>query len=580
MPANTNLVLANPDFNSIEGSLKAFLRSQDRFKDYDFEGSNISTLVNLLAYNTYQNAFIANMAASEMFLDSAQLRNSVVSHAKELGYTPRSTRAAAATISVNIDPTGDPGVITMPRGTLFTTQVGSRSYTFSTDRSYTIFPINEEYNLQNIVIYEGFNLTERYIVTPDTRQRFVISNGRIDTRSLVVTVDGVEYKNATSILDLNSESTVYFVELGFDGKYEIVFGANLVGKQPIAQQEVKASYSVSLGPDANGARVFRSSGAINGHTNITVTTVSPAFGGSDVEGIESIRRNAPLLYQTRNRAVTPQDYKTLLTQEFPGIQAINVYGGETMSPPQYGRVFISIDTDAALGVSDAAKDTYYRFIKDKSPITIEPVFINPSLMFLSLASTVYYDYQSFDGSSEDITSAVSAAIENYNETELADFDRTFRYSHFLKAIDGAHPAIVSNVSDSKMVLSLDSALIPTAVQTIKFFNEIEQSNLIKSITSSKFMFRGKTCSLQDKEGGNIEIVTLTADGKEVSLVEVGFVDYVNGIVTISPFEVESVFGYGVRLYAIPANKNVKAVQNVLLNIDTREVTLQAVPIKK
>lgn len=576
MSANTNLVLANPDFDSIEGSLKAFLRSQDQFKDYDFEGSNMATLLNLLAYNTYQNAFMSNMVASEMFLDTAQLRPSVVSHAKELGYTPRSTRSAMAVVNLTITPSGTPGTITVPKGTLFNTQVGSRAYTFTTCKSYVIQPVNDSYTLTGVEIFEGFPLTEAYVVAGTDRERYTISNTRIDTRTLSVTVDGVVYKNATSFLDLTSTSLVYFLQLGHDNRYEIVFGGNIVGREPIANQQIKLSYNVSSGSDANGARVFRPSGTIDGHINIHVETVSPATGGDVAESTESIRRNAPLTYQTRNRAVTTDDYKVLLKQEFPEIQSINVYGGENVNPPQYGRVFISIDTSDAQGASDSLKAGYYRYIKTKCPVTVEPVFTDPSYMLLKLKSTVYYDYVNYDVSADDIRTAVIEAVDAYNEADLADFDRTFLYSRFVKSLDDAHVAILSNDTEVQMILALQPT---TATQTLEFHNEIARSNLVTSITSSPFMYLGKTCQLQDDGLGVVRVVTNTTS-TPVSLLEVGTVDYQAGSVTINPFAVEQIFGYGIRLYVLPSQKNIIAINNVLLSVDTSEVNITAVPTKK
>lgn len=574
MSANTTLILANPDFNSIEGSLKNYLRAQDRFKDFDFEGSNLSTLVNLLAYNTYQNAFVSNMVASEAFLDTAQIRSSVVSRAKELGYTPRSQRSASAVVNVRINPTNAPGAVIIPKGALFNTSVGSRSFTFATDRAYTVLPVNGIYQANNVEIFEGFPVTEAFTPSGAEREMYVISNARVDTRSLVVTVDGVEYKNASSILDLTASSEVYFLQLNHQNKYEIVFGANIVGYEPKMNQQIVVRYNVSSGEDANGARVFRSSGAIGGHTDIVVTTVGASAGGAAVESTESIRRNAPLANQTRNRAVTTDDYKILLRQEFPEIQAINVYGGETVTPEQYGKVFISVDVQSALGVSDTSKAAFYRYIKSKCPVTVEPVFVDPTYMYLRLRSRVYFDYVNYNVSEDDIASAVVVATENFNQTALADFDRTFLYSQFVSVLDDAHPAVLSNDTEVDMVLALDTSVLSTAVQKLTYNNEVS------SLTSSSFIYKDKTCQLQDNGQGVVRIVTNVSSIEPAPLLEVGTVDYKTGIVTINPFDVQQVFGYGIRLYAIPKEKNIKAVHNVLLNVDTSEVNITAIATKK
>lgn len=577
--ANTSLLLANPDFNSIEGSLKSFMKVQDRFKDYNFEGSNLATLINLLAYNTYQSDFIANMVASEMFMDTASQRPSIISHAKELGYTPRSARAASATINIKIEPDQSTGVIIVPRGTLFNSQVGSRSYTFSTDRSYTMYPVNNVYEILNVPIYEGFNVVEQFQVQPfedtRTRQRFILSNPMIDTRSLTIHVDGVEHKLATTILDLTSSSQVFFLEMNNDGRYEVVFGSDLIGRQPIASQIVTANYNVTVGEDANGANVFRASSAIGGQVNITVTTTSPAAGGAAPESDESIRRYAPLMYQTRGRAVTRDDYKVLLKQEFPEIQAINVYGGELMDPPQYGRVFISVDTMGALGASNGSKNAYLRFIKEKSPVTVTPVFIDPTFMSLSVTSTLYFDYVNHNTSIEEVNASALLAVNKFNETELADFDKTFLYSKFVQALDNCHPAVFSNDTTVHMVLSLDSDKLQKESQILNYHNPVAQW----SVRSSQFQFANKTCTIEDNGEGVLNVVTPSSN-QSVVLREVGTIDYQTGVITVKPIEAEKVFGYAVRIFAQPVSKNISAVQNVLLNVDVREIKLNSVPSKK
>jgi hypothetical protein len=579
MAANTTLLLANPDFNSIEGSLQTFLQAYPQFQDYNFEGSNLSTLVNLLAYNTYQSAFLASMVASEMFLDTAQLFTSVVSHAKELGYTPRSALSACAVLNIQIVPSDNPGSIIMPAGTLFNTLVGSRSYTFSTAVPYVFVPVAGQYQLTGVQVYEGFSVTETYTVDPtNPSQIFELSNPTADTTSLVVTVNGVEYQQAASVLDLTSDDQVYFLQLDTNGLYEIIFGADIVGAQPIAQSVITATYRVTVGSDANGATTFRPSGPIAGYTNITVVTTNSASGGTPQEGIESVRLNAPLLYQTMNRAVTISDYKVLLQQQFPEIVSINAYGGEDVNPPQYGRVFICPYVEDSLGVTDVQQTKYYRYIKDKCPVSVDVVFTEPTFLYLKVNTTVYYDYVNYSVSDSDIQSAVMTAVNNYDSTTLSAFDVTFMYSQFLNTLDNADPSILSNDTNVSMVLPLTTGSFNTT-QTVNYFNAIAQSSLTPAVTSSTFVYNSKTCMLQDDGKGTLNIVTNVQNASPTVLNSIGSVDYINGIVTVSPITIQQVIGPSVRVYAIPASRNIEAVQNTILNVDTTEIVITPVATK-
>lgn len=569
MTVNTSLILANPDFDSIRGSLKAYLQAQDRFADYDFDGSNLSVILDILAYNSYQNAFTASMVASEMFLDTAQLKTSVVSHAKELGYTPRSVRSAHAIIDVTITTNDSPGAIVMPKGTMFTSAVGSRNFTFVTDRAHLIIPVNGVYKAANVDIYEGFALTDVFTVNNAVEnQRFILSNPDIDTSTLTISVNGVTYTNATSILDVDDTSTVFFLQLNGSGRYEILFGDDVIGLQPVHQAVIRASYVVSSGTAANGCSAFTTAASIAGYVTISTATVQNATGGAISEGLESIRKNALQVYQTRDRAVTAEDYKVLLRQRFPELNGVNVYGGETVSPPQYGRVFISVSTDESLGITQAKANEYTQYIKDRTPLTIEPVFVDPDYLYLSVTSYVYYDYVNYTITRQDVEAAVSAAITDFSDTYLNDFNITFKYSQFTKAIDAADPSILSNETTIKMSKVVDTVVLPDQTQTLSFYNAFNTDVGRSIVTSTRFDYNDQICMLTDDQQGNLQIVTNLQNDVPTMVTTIGTVDYENGEISISPFTTNTIYGSTLIVSVEPATQNISAYNNTIMVFDT------------
>ncbi|NDB29851.1 hypothetical protein EB151_09925, partial [archaeon] len=328
--ANTSIDLVGLDFNSIKTNLKTYLKNNTAFKDVDFEGSNISVLIDLLSYNTYLNSFYTNMVASEMFLDTAALRDSVVSHAKALNYTPRSFVSASANVTISISPTSSTNSVVIPKGTSFTSRVGSNTFTFTTNENLVLSNPNNNVFTSNLTIYEGSYLTDSFVMNySNSSQRFVISNPTVDTSSISVTViedngdNSINYSKATSLIGMTSVSNNYFIEAAENQQYEIKFGDNVFGRKPKDGSVIVAEYRTSSGELPNGASTFSNDGNIDGHSNVSVSTVSNASGGALNEPIESIRYNAPRAFQTQNRAVTASDYETILKSNFSDIQSIS-----------------------------------------------------------------------------------------------------------------------------------------------------------------------------------------------------------------------------------------------------------------
>lgn len=594
--ANSSINLINLDFDTLKDNFKTFMKSQDKFKDYDFEGSNMAVLLDVLAYNTYLNSFYTNMVASEMFLDSAQLRDSVVSHAKELNYLPRSFKSAEAAIDVTIN-SGDPSIksLTIPKGTTFSTRIGSNSYTFSTDKNVVLTGADGVFNTGTISVYEGEYVNETFIVDyTATNQRYVISNPTVDTDSISVTIiedNGatvLEYFYATSLFGINDESRVFFIQPAENEKYEIIFGDGVAGRKPKDGAAVVIDYRVTNGELPNGAYKFTSDGPIESYSNITIATVTAATGGAVSESLESIRFNAPRHFTTQERAITATDYETLLKINFPEINAVSVYGGEEESPAQYGRVFISVDISNVEGLPTTKLNDYYRFVKQRAPVSIEPVFKDPQFTYIDVISQVNYDTTKTDLSTEDIRTLVISAIGDYNNANLNNFKKTLRYSRLLDAIDGAHPSIISNETTVRAIKVIKPTLNKTENITVNFElplqNDIYQTllnkhpqNVRQTISSSSFIYQGRRAIIEDDGNGQLSLIS--EDQNEHTVIKnIGTVDYDVGILSITGLNVSSYngSGTGIKIYARARSNDIYSAKNTILSIRSEDLNITAV----
>lgn len=596
--ANSGITLTSLDFADYKAQLRAFLQSQSQFKDYNFDASNLSVILDLLSYNTYLNAYYMNMIGSEMFLDTAQLRDSVVLRAKELNYIPRSFKSSFATVNLKIaNVPYNPVLLTIPAGTSFTGKAGSNSYTFST-RTNLVIAANTDgaFYASNVELYEGTQVTDTFTILPSAATdayQYTLSNPTIDTTSLkVVSIENnganvVPYVQSTTLLDLKETSPVYFLQGADNGKYQIIFGDNVVGRRPPDGSAVIATYQATSGQLPNGISIFSADSQIGGSSNITVTTVSAAQGGDISETIDSIRYNAPRYYATQERAVTTADYETLLTVTYPEIEAISVYGGEDLDPPQYGKVFISMklfDFDA-VPASNITK--YTNFLAGRAPLTIEPRFVEPDYMYASVSTTVKYNVNQTPLQPSDIAAYVTSAIQNYTQTNLNDFKATLYYSKLVADIDAAHPSIISNQTDYRMMKKLVPSTTSTRNYTISFNNALD-NNLppfspdhvsadTHAVQSSKFYYNGLVVNIEDDGNGNLRIVEEKADGQHSTVVSsgVGYVDYSTGTVTLLNFTTPEFFGDSIRFYGkLPDNvKDSSTVQNVIYEIPNDEINV-------
>lgn len=587
--SNGSVNLVNLDFDTLKSSFKSFLGSQTAFKDYNLEGSNLNVLLDVLAYNTYINSFYLNMVASEMFLDTAQLRASVISHAKELNYIPRSFRSAKAVVDLAIAPTNPSGIttVTIPRGTSFTSKVGSNTYTFTVpDNMLITGSTNGVFYASNVSIYEGSLVTDTFVYNSSTEsQRFIISNPTIDTTTLrlYVTEDNgstvLTYNQATSYLGINETSQVFFVQAAENDLYEIVFGNGQQGRLPRHGSVLSAVYQVGNGELPNGCSTFSCDDAIDGHTNVRVTTIEDAIGGAVHETTQMIRRNAPRFYQTQERAVTATDYQTLLQSTFPEIVAINVFGGEEAQPPRYGKVMVSVDIDNADGVSDSKKEEYRKFLKTRCPLTIDPIFIDPEFLNIEVYTNVTYNLNTTTVSEAELISAVKTKVRVFNEQNLGDFNTICRYSKLINDIDNTSSIVVSNSTDLVMYKDINPILNSTEPFTVNFHNELKSVQTTypyvdaHAISSTYFTYNGALCKIEDDGYGVIRIVSLTYGTTDHSAVTtIGTVDYATGTVVFDGgLPVSAYEGPSIRIRAVCNSKDISATQNDIIRIKDDDI---------
>lgn len=590
--ANGSINLVNLDFDTLKQSFKTYLSSQPTFKDYNFSGSNLNVLMDLMAYNTYINTFYMNMVASEMFLDTAQMRSSIVSHAKQLNYTPRSFRSAVAAINITVTPSISVPSVTIPRGTSFTSKVGSNTFTFTLNDNIVITsPTNGSYIANNVSIYEGALVSDTFVYNTNIdNQRFVLTNPTIDTTSIRVYVTednaGVvrTYTQANTYLGADATSEIFFVQAAENDLYEIVFGNGLQGRPPAQGAVIAVSYRVGNGELPNECYVFTSDGSIDGHANVRITTVSAASGGSVHETTESIRKNAPRFYQTQERAVTASDYRTLLQLAYPEIDAIYVFGGEEANPPRYGKVMISLDLADADGISESRKIEFERFLKERCPLTIDPLFIDPEFLNVEARTTATYNINRLTISDTDLKSAVQTNIRLYNEQNLNDFNTTLRYSKLVQGIDATSTSLVSNDTELTMYKEYNLQLNNPVPFFVDFVNPIEIVNSSipnpdyykHSVWSTYFTYRGQpNCRLEDDGEGNLKVVVIAPGGLDYDhefVATVGSVDYVTGVVNVSNgLDISSYEGPSIKIKAYARDKDISATRNNIIRIKDSDI---------
>ena len=486
------------DFDQIKTNLKVFLSSQDKFNDYDFDGAGMNVLLDVLSYNTQYNALLAHMSMNEAFLDSAQVRSNAVSHAKNLGYIPKSRTAAQTKLKVTV--TGDadsPITASIPKGYNFTGQIGSNTYTFVTNAAFNAIKsqFNNQYVFNEVHAYEGklVNLTYR-VDNKEEFQKFRIADPNVDTSTMLVRVrssltsnDYTTYTHFNNILQVNDESKVYFLQENGNGQYEFYFGDGVLGYQPTTGQIVELTYISTGGLEGNGAKTFSANSLIGGQSSILVETISgfvKTISGAEKETIDSIKFNAPKLFAAQDRAVTSEDYRSILLAEFDYIDDISVWGGETAVPPVYGKVYVSIKPTTGEVLTDSTKNGIERYLTNKNVGSVTAEVVDPDYTYLNIEAFFKYNPNNTSRTKTQLETAVRQVIVNYNNTTLKKFDGVFRQSQILRLIDDTDQGILNSTIRLKMHKHIFPIAGVVSSYNIKFSAPMYLSDSDESIISS------------------------------------------------------------------------------------------------
>ena len=583
--AKGKIEITDLDFDAVKSNFQNFLSQQSQFTDYNFEGSGMSVLMDLLAYNTHYLAFHANMLANELFLDSSVLRANAVSHAKALGYTPSSMKASNATISISVAdvPTSQSSLV-MPAGTIFTTSVNDTTYNFVTISDTTSTSDSGIFAFTDVKVYEGTRISFQYTVnSSNLEQQFIIPSANVDTDTLKVRVQNsssdtttVSYSLNTDYTNLTSTSTKYFLQEVEDGRFEVYFGDGVSGKKPVDGNIVILDYVVTNGSDSDGASAFAAASTIGGYSNITVTTTSSASGGGLSESVDSIKFNAPLKFASQTRAVTPDDYKSIVPSIYTNIKSLSVWGGEDNDPAVYGQVYISIKPNTGTTLTTTTKNSIINSLKAFNVASVTPVIVDPITLLLELTTTVKYNSTISEKTNTDIRALVETAISTFNTNNLQKFDSVFRHSNILKAIDDADQAILSSTVALKLKRKITPTLNASTKYTINFNNAAYHPTNNHSQTvleSSGFFLSGNTNEQFIDDNGSGVVRTFYLLGgttKTITNATAGTINYNTGEVVLTSLNITSVSNADGTLSVTlkPDSNDVIPVRNQVIEIDT------------
>jgi hypothetical protein len=584
------LKITELDFSDIKSAFKEYLSGQSEFTDYNFESSGMDVLLDVLAYNTHYNAFYTNMVASEMFLDSAGIRSNVVSRAKQLGYVPYSKKGSEAVVDITLtNITTGVASITISKGFRFASRISGSTYIFSVTESASAVPVSSTsttYVASNVVIREGAALNASYTATGIDNERFAIPSPDLDSRSLIVTVNGEIYNLADDYTDVTSTSKVYFLQEGDDELYEVYFGDDVIGKAINVSDSVALNYTISrLGLEGNGAKTFSAAETLSGSTPTVALSdlASPAYGGSSRELVSSIKLKAPRGFELQKRTVTVEDYKTRLVNDYPAIESIKVWGGEENDPPDYGKVYISIKVKDAYSISDNEKKHIKdNILKKRNVVSVSPVFVDPEFLYLVLDADVTFDQRATVQSPVQLKTLATATITGFALSDLNKFEKYFRHSNLLKKIDDSEVGIKNSAVGVKLRKEFTPTLNTALHYELKFANELyhPHSGHMPILTSTLFNHSGYgNCYLEDSDG-IISVVTIDAANGNKSYVNrtAGTVDYITGKISLENFNPTAIEDgtSKISVTAIPTNTNILSSENIILSILDTDLTITMV----
>ena len=586
--ANGKISVSELDFNLIKTNLKTFLQSQTTFQDYDFEGSGLSILLDILSYNTHYMAFLANMSTNELYLDSADIRNNIVSLAKMLGYTPNSSRAPKASINLVVND-GSGTSITMSKGTIFSSVVDGVDYQYVTNEDITATPLDGVFTFSNVPLYEGTLVRFKYTVdSTDVDQKFIIPNANADTSTLKVSVQNsstdsslTNYSLAGGYTGVESDSKVYFIQEGQEGRYEVYFGDGVTGNKLSDGNVVILEYVVTNKGDSNGANVFALQGNVGGFTDVSITTQSSSQGGAEAETNESIKFNAPLNFAAQDRAVTTTDYESLVKQIYPNALSVSSWGGEDDETPRYGIVKIAIKAASGSTLTDQTKLDIVNGLKPYNVASVKPEIVDPETTSVLLTSNVKFDAKSTTKSATTLKSEIIDTITDYNTSTLQKFDSVFRFSKLTGLIDDTDTSILSNITTVKIRKSFTPTLASSNAYNIYFRNSLYNPHSGHNSTgggilsSTGFKVTGSNFEMfLDEDGnGNVRRYYLVSGVKTYANNTQGTIDYTTGQVTLNSLNVASVSNIRgaastvIEITVQPSSNDVIPVRDQIVEID-------------
>jgi len=586
--ANKKINITELDFDAIKANLKEFLKGQTEFQDYDFEGSGLSVILDILAYNTHYNAMYDNLAVNEMFLDSARKRNSVVSLAKTLGYTPRSAKCAYADVNITVTtPTLGPSVITIPAFSEFVTTIDGQTYTFRNREAISATGPSTVYNMNNIRLTEGEFLSYKFTVNGNTR--YIIPNENVDTDTIRVRVqensqssDFNTFVKASSLVEVDGSSRVYWLKEIDDGLYELIFGDGVNGVALANGNVITVDYQVSSLDAPNGARVFKYNGVqVAGQAVTTVFIVNPASGGDTAEDIESIKFNAPRSYAAQNRAVTTEDYKTIIYNQFPEAKSVTVWGGEDNNPPVYGKTFICIRPKSATKLTNQQKsDVVNTILTNKNVVSVIPEIVDPDYLNIALDVSVYYNPRETIRSGRDIENIVRQTIFQYDDKELQRFDGVFRHSKLSRLIDMSEKSIVNNNTTVLIRRKIQPRYNVRAQYLINVVNPIFTTGLAQNnISTTGFFINGSdNIHFLDDDGvGNIRLYLIGPSAEKIIIdPSIGTVDYAAGIINIRNLYLTAIADVDFEISIRPSSYDVVSAYTQIAEIARDHLTIRAI----
>jgi hypothetical protein len=575
------------EYNEIKAQIKNYLKGQSEFSDYDFEGSSLTVLLDILAYNTYYTAMNANLIVNENFLETAVLRENVVKLARMIGYTPKSARSASMPVNIAIQTAFPyPKTVTLSRGIVLNfTGPDNDNYVFSTnsDQSVSVDSLSGVATFSNLSLYEGVFLTDTFVRDTSERQRFILTNENIDTTTLKVEVTSgtvtESYLKATDITKIGNTSKVYFLEESEYGRPEVLFGDNVLGKALLDGDVVSVTYTTSSGANSNGLTSFDFIGTLRDNNNnaitsgVTATLVTNPDGGADQESTESIKFSAPKFYSSFGRAVSTRDYEVLLPQIYPNIQSISAYGGEEADPPEYGKVFLAIKPKNADKLSLAEKNNILKKLREYSVAAVEPKIIDPSVLYIDITSFVYFNPNLTRRTQAELKNIVIAAFNLLNSgSEFNKFGGKFKYSKLQKIIDDSDPSFTSNITKIMMRKVAPVELNARVNYKVCYGNSIFASTDKPSVTTTGFKIAGdsvNTYYLEDDGEGLLKLFYVKDTGEKQYIDGLwGSVDYTLGevvvndvIISSTPYTVNQI-----RINAVPKSNDLISLRETYLTI--------------